>query len=274
MGTHFDPVAFQRYEKAAWERKAAGYHAFYAPISGYVIDALLDSADVQHGTMLLDVGSGPGYVAARAVERGANVIGMDLSEQMVRLAREINPGIQFEVGDAQELAYPSGSFDAVVGNFSLHHMPDQARALQGFTRVLRPGGRVAMTQWDEPARCRFLGVFTDSVRLAGAEAPDDLPTGPPMATSDTAYEDLLTGAGLCAPRVETIVYAHRFAHPEELWNGVLAGSLRTAALITCQPEPVQTRIRKIFDHLIKEYETASGLEVPVSVKLFSAKVPV
>jgi ubiquinone/menaquinone biosynthesis C-methylase UbiE len=274
MGTSFDPVAFQRFERAGWERKAASYHAFYAPISGHVIDALLDSADVKRGTRLLDVGSGPGYVAARAVMRGANVIGTDLSEQMVKLARQINPGIQFEVGDAQELAYPSESFDAVVGNFSLHHMPDQARALQGFARVLVPGGRVAMTQWDEPARCRFLGLFTDSVRLAGAADPDDLPAGPPMAAYDTAYEDLLTGAGFCTPRVETIVYAHRFAHSDELWDGLLAGSLRTASLITGQPEPVRARIREIFDRLVKEYETASGLEVPVSVKLFWAEAPV
>lgn len=270
MNSHFDPGAFQRFEQLGWERKAGAYHAFYAPISGYVIDALLDAAGIGPGLRVLDVGSGPGYVTARAAQHGAQVIGVDLAEAMVRLARQLHPGLYFEVGDAQVLAFPTGSFDAVVGNFALHHLPHQLQALESFVRVLVPGGRLAMTVWDEPTRCRFLGLFTDSVRLAGASPPPDLPAGPPMAASDGAYEDLLTTAGFQAPRIQTIAYHHHFTNADELWDGLLAASVRTAALITGQTRQVQARIRATFDGLIADYATGEGLEIPISVKLLSA----
>jgi SAM-dependent methyltransferase len=270
MNSHFDPGAFQLFEQLGWERKAGAYYALYAPISGYVIDALLDAAGVGPGLRVLDVGSGPGYVTARAAQRGAQVIGVDLAEAMVRLARQLHPGLYFEVGDAQILAFPTGSFDAVVGNFALQHLPHQLQALEGFVRVLVPGGRLAMTVWDEPTRCRFLGLFTDSVRLAGASPPPDLPAGPPMAASDGAYEDLLTTAGFQAPRIQTIAYHHHFTDADELWNGLLSASVRTAALITGQAPEVQARIRAMFDGLIVDYATPEGLEIPISVKLLSA----
>jgi ubiquinone/menaquinone biosynthesis C-methylase UbiE len=109
----FDPVAFHRFELAGWERKAHGYHITYAPIAGYVVDPLLDAARVGPASRTLDIGSGPGYVAARAAERGARVVGVDFSETMVRLARQLHPDLRFAVGDAQSVPFPASSFDAV-----------------------------------------------------------------------------------------------------------------------------------------------------------------
>lgn len=208
-----DSVAFQRFEQAGWERKARGYHVFYAPIAGYVVDPLLDAARVGAGVRTLDIGSGPGYVAARAAERGAQVVGLDFSQAMVHLARELHPGLRFEVGDAQNAPFPPCSFDAVVGNFVLHHLPEQAHALTGFARLLVPGGRVALTVWDEPAKCRLVGIFVDSVQQAGIPVPSSLPAGPPMATSDAAYANLLRGAGFATPHVKTITYTCQIATP-------------------------------------------------------------
>ena len=273
MRSHFDPEAFQRFEQLGWQRKAEAYHQFYAPISGFVIEALLDAAGVGPDLRVLDIGSGPGYVTVRAAQQGAQVIGVDLAEAMVRLARRLHPGLPFEVGDAQTLAFPAGSFDAVVGNFALHHLPQQQLALAGFAHVLVRGGRIALTVWDEPTRCRFLGLFTDSVRLAGASPPPGLPAGPPMAASDEAYEDLLTDAGFQEPRIDTIAYHQHFSDADALWNGLLAASVRTAALITGQPPQVQARIRALFDDLSADYVTPGGLEIPVSVKLLSASRP-
>jgi SAM-dependent methyltransferase len=270
--TGFDLEAFARFERDGWERKARGYHALYAPISGYLVPMLLEAARVGPGTRVLDVGSGPGYVAALAAERGAEAVGLDVAEAMVELARELHPAIRFEQGDAQALPFLDGSFAAVVGNFAIHHLAEQARALRDFRRVLRPGGHVALTAWDDGARCRFLGVFTDSVRLAGAP-PADLPAGPPMAESDEAYADLLVSAGFASPGVETIAYAHRFGSADALWTGLLAASVRTAALITEQPAQTQRQIRTHFDDLVAAYAGPDGLRVPVSVKLFSASVP-
>jgi ubiquinone/menaquinone biosynthesis C-methylase UbiE len=126
---------------------------------------------------MLDLASGPGYVAARGAERGATVVGLDVARAMISLARRLHPGLDFRQADVHELPFEDASFDPVVGNFLILHLgrPDQAMA--GFVRVLAPGGRLALTAWDLPERARFLGVVLDAVAEAGATPPEDLPTG-------------------------------------------------------------------------------------------------
>ncbi len=269
MIDEFDHDLFREFERRGWDLKAEGYHRFYEPITTRVIDRLLDSVRASYGTRVLDVGSGPGYVASRAAERGSEAVGIDISEGMVQVARRLHPSVRFEQGDAEHLPYPASSFDAVVGNFSLHHLPSPHRALEEFCRVLVPGGRVGMTNWDEGSRCRLLGLFTDAIQEVGAEPPADLPAGPPMRPSDAAYAAMLKVAGFRDPKVETIVFRHHFASSGELWDGMLGASIRTSALITGQPEPVHAEIRRAFQRLAAEFGGPDGLLVPMSMKLLT-----
>ena len=101
-----DPDAFSQFEHAGWQRKARGYHEMYSPLSGHVVDRLLDVVDAREGKRLLDIGSGPGYVAAAARYRGCEATGIDFAPAMVDLARGLHPGCRFEVGDAQDLPFP------------------------------------------------------------------------------------------------------------------------------------------------------------------------
>ena len=66
-----DADAFNQFEHAGWEKVAGPYHRFWAPVTGRVIDPLLDDAGVAAGSRVLDVATGPGHVAARAAERNA-----------------------------------------------------------------------------------------------------------------------------------------------------------------------------------------------------------
>jgi protein-L-isoaspartate O-methyltransferase len=69
--TPIDPDAFNRFEAAAWEQRPDGYHRFIAPITTRVIEQLLDDAEVDRGARVLDVATGPGYVAAACARRQA-----------------------------------------------------------------------------------------------------------------------------------------------------------------------------------------------------------
>ena len=71
-----------------------GYDDFFGQITSRLIDPLLDGAAVSAGDRVLDVATGPGYVAAGAAQRGAEVIGIDIAGSMVDLARSRNPGIE------------------------------------------------------------------------------------------------------------------------------------------------------------------------------------
>ena len=112
--------------------------------------------DPQPGERVLDVGSGPGFLAteiAEVVGKSGSVCGVDISEPLLEVARsgcENQMGIEFRQGDATQLPFQDEEFDAVVSTQVLEYVPDVDAALVEFHRVIRTGGRVALldTDWD------------------------------------------------------------------------------------------------------------------------------
>ena len=90
-----DPDAFNAFEARGWEDKAASYDHFVGDITGRFVEPLLNAVSAGPGTRLLDLATGPGYVAARAAEHGASVIGVDVAGAMIALADRLHPGLDF-----------------------------------------------------------------------------------------------------------------------------------------------------------------------------------
>jgi ubiquinone/menaquinone biosynthesis C-methylase UbiE len=270
-----DADAFNAFEAAGWEAKAAGYDHFFGAFTSRLVDPLLDAAEVGPGVRVLDVASGPGYAAAQAAERGASVVGVDIAEAMTALASRLHPQVEFVHGNAEALPFTDESFDAVVGNFALLHLgrPDQAAA--EFVRVLKPRGRLALTVWDAPEQARFLGVFLEAVAAAEAGPPDDIPHGPPFFrfSDEQEFARLLNEQQLEEVQVRTIAFSHSFGSPDEFWDGLLGGTVRMSALVSGQTDEVQREIRKAFDEAVEPYRVDDRLELPVSVKLASGRKP-
>ena len=147
-----DASAFNQFESAGWEKQALGYEDFFGPITTRLVEPLLDAAEIGEGERVLDVATGPGYVAAKAAERGATTIGLDNAEAMLSIARRLHPQLEFRRGDVEGLPFPDGSFDAVVGNFILLHLGRPERAAQEFVRVLARGGRLGRSRASAVAR--------------------------------------------------------------------------------------------------------------------------
>ena len=145
-----DADSFNAFEAAGWEAQVAGYDEFFVPITTRLVGPLLDATGVGGGDRVLDVASGPGHVAAGAAGRGASVIGVDIAEGMLSLARRLHPELEFRRGDAEALPFPDGSFDAVVANFLMLHVGRPEQVVAEFARVLVPDGRLALTVWDVP----------------------------------------------------------------------------------------------------------------------------
>jgi SAM-dependent methyltransferase len=234
---------------------------------------LLDAAAVGPGKRVLDVATGPGYVAGRAAERGASVVGLDVAGEMVALAARLHRQVEFCRGDAEQLPFDDASFGAVVGNFVVLHLGHPEDAAAEFTRVVAPGGRVALSMWDMPERARLFGVFVDAVEKVGASPPPDIPTGPPFFrfSDDDQLAGLLRDTGLGEIDVRTVGFAHRLESADVLWEGLLRGTVRTRALILGQTDETRARIRSAFDDLVGDYEREGGLDMPVSVKLASGR---
>ena len=106
---------------------------------------------------VLDIATGTGLAAeaaAAAVGPSGHVVAADISPAMLERARERLgglPNVAFAVEDGQALTFPDGSFDAVLCNMGLMYFPDPARGLSEFHRVLRPGGRAAVSVTTTPS---------------------------------------------------------------------------------------------------------------------------
>ena len=94
------------------------------------------------GGIVCDLGCGPGHVARYLHERGADVIGVDLSPGMIERARQLVPGVPFAVGDMRALDAADGAWQAIVAMYSIVHLPAPTlpEVFREWRRVLAPGG--------------------------------------------------------------------------------------------------------------------------------------
>ena len=106
--------AFKEFEKIGWDKQAEHYDSLVGQITRQGVDALLKAVSASSRARLLDVASGPGYVAAEATRRGLDAVGADIAKHMVDEARRRFARTKFEVGDAENLGYADASFDSVV----------------------------------------------------------------------------------------------------------------------------------------------------------------
>jgi demethylmenaquinone methyltransferase/2-methoxy-6-polyprenyl-1,4-benzoquinol methylase len=133
-------------------------------------------AGVGPGSTALDVATGTGDLAVALARRGAEVTGMDFAPAMLELARKKAPGLRFEEGDALDLAYADGSFDAATVGFGARNFADLDRGLAEMARVVRPGGRVVVleitTPQKPPLSWFFRAWFDHAVPALGRLAGD------------------------------------------------------------------------------------------------------
>lgn len=132
--------------------------------------AILDALRLGPDDRLLELGCGGGLLLRDALRTGAKAIGLDHSQDMVRLARERAPGAEVVRGNADDLPFPDGSFTAVAMSIVFLFLPDPAAVFTGCRRVLAVTGRLA--------------IYTTSSELRGTPAAPE-----PLAGRSYFYDD-------------------------------------------------------------------------------------
>jgi SAM-dependent methyltransferase len=263
------------FERLGHDALATSYHAFFAAVTALATGPLLDALHLRPGTRLLDVATGPGALAAEAVNRGARPVGIDLSPQMIELARRLHPAIDFREADVERLPFADDTFDAVVCAFGLGHFPRPEVAVTECVRTLSPGGRVAFSWWADPSRQRIQGIFRDAIAEVGISTPPDVPRGHDVYRFSNTGEflRLLEGAGLTEVAVNDHATTYSVSDTDTLWRGGLGSFVLTGAAIRDQDKPTQDLIRSAFERHASVYRSPGGLRLPVAFKMGSGRKP-
>jgi len=127
--------------------------------------------EIKHGDAVLDVGCGTGNYTIELAKRGADVVGVDSSEEMLIWARQKAQGerlkVNFQVADALNLPFPDESFDLILSNGLLCFLKEPEKALMEMHRVLKPGGGLAvgvLNKWSPWAFFRRIkGLYKDTI---------------------------------------------------------------------------------------------------------------
>ncbi len=134
--------------------------------------ALIQAIDPRPGMRILDVATGTGLVAAGLAERGAEVVGVDQSEQMLAGARArlaMRPGLASRVtlvrGEAERLPFADAEFDALTFTYLLRYVDDRAATMGELARVVKPGGRIGMVEFGVPASPALRALWRAHTRV-------------------------------------------------------------------------------------------------------------
>jgi ubiquinone/menaquinone biosynthesis C-methylase UbiE len=264
--------SFTTFEHEGWQRVASKYDSVWSSSTRQFIPPLLDAADVTGALSVLDVGCGPGYVAAAAAERSAAPRGLDFSREMVAIARKMFPHIEFCEGDAQNLPFADATFDRVLANFALLHVSEPERACAEAFRVLKPDGKFGFTVWAAPEENPYAKMIDDAIR-AHANLEVDLPAGPAhhLFSGREEFRQALARVGFNGAsmvfKLHTIQW--NVPTPRYPFEAERDAGVRTAGLLRRQTPAKLDAIRSAIEQSVRRYAKGDGFSIPKAANIIA-----
>jgi ubiquinone/menaquinone biosynthesis C-methylase UbiE len=268
-GEHTAPVE-------AWDAIAARYDEHVAPGESDLATAGLRLAGLRAGDTFLDVAAGPGGLSLPAARLGAKVLATDWSPKMIEhfTARAAAEGLDAEgrVMDCHALELPDDTYDLTGSQFGVMLVPDQPQALREMVRVTRPGGRVLLIAYGNPAEFEALHFFIGAIQAVVPEfagpAEDE-----PMLEFQVADPDVLRqrliDAGLTAVTVDTTNQERITVRTgQQLWDWCLGSNPIPGMLVADLTDGQRADIIRVLDGMVRERSGGSGpavLTAPLNI---------
>jgi ubiquinone/menaquinone biosynthesis C-methylase UbiE len=247
------------------DEAASAYDRAFAHVSTHFLPFLLRAARLEPGQRVLDAATGTGIAAEAAlavVGSGGHVTAADISQAMVDRARQRLadlPNTSIVVEDGQSLSFDDGTFDAVLCSLGLMFFRDPARGLSEFNRVLRPGGRAAVSVSTPPERSYNGRINVIIARRVPSLAEAVART---FSLGDAArLRSLFEGAGF--RDVETTTEAHRFVLPsfEAYFQPFEQGGGSSGQAYLVLPEEERRAVREEVRRNVGDTGGPIGIEV-------------
>src|SRR5215210_1202496 len=253
---------------------AAGWEANRGTVwdaSHAVGEWLVDALDPQAGETVLELAAGvgdTGFAAARRVGAEGRLVSTDFSEPMVDAARRraTELGIsnaEFRTLDAERMDLDDASIDGVLCRWGYMLMADPAAALAETRRVLRVGGRVALSVWGDPERNPWASIPARALLdMTGAEPPDPSAPGIFAMASEERTRELLGSAELEPQRVENVEMEWRFASLAEYWHHLVDVKGAIAMAVRSLTEADQAALGEELARRLEPYAEGDGYRLP------------
>ena len=267
-----DSADFRKAQHKQWDSAAGGWKEwseFAESAYGHISERLVELADVQPGSRILDVAAGygePALTAARRAGPEGRVVATDISAEMLAFGRERTvaaglDNVEFVESDASSLDFPNESFDAAVSRWGIIFEPDGEAAAGRIRGFLKPGARMAISSWGAPDQVPFLSIpmKTTRERLDVPPPPAGMP-GPLSRPTPDALGGLLEGGGFSKVAVERGEVTFEFDSPEHFTAYVRAISAPIRAMIENHAGEAQ---EEAWDAITQAAADAGGASKPL-----------
>ncbi len=258
-----------------WEKHREVIRQMFAPVTQALIeDGLIHSRDT-----VLDIATGPGEPAlsiAELVGPEGKVIGIDAIPEMVTAARRAADhrgfrNTEFNVAFADDLPFPTGTFDAVISRFGAMFFPSPVDAVREMLRVLKPGGKVSMAVWHFAERNPFfyaLSRVIDRYVESSPPAPD-APDAFRFA-SPGKLRDVLEEAGALGPSERLLQFTIQAPISiEDFWTLRCEISERLREKLATLSREQSIEVKRQSLEAFRGYSTDRGLTFPAEVLIVS-----
>ena len=272
-------------QRQDWNRVAGGWEKwdrFFDEQMAFLNHRLVADARLRAGMQVLDLGSGTGYPAllgAQTVGPSGRMVGMDLAEQMLAVARRKATAlglanVTFRTGDATTLPFEANSFDAVTSRFCLMFLPEIPKATAEIARVLRPGGWVAAAVWSSPDKNPSIGLSMETIKSV-IELPPPDPTAPGIfrlaKPGDLAR--MMQQAGLIDVTEQEFLATWSYASADEYYTSLMEIAAPVQNLMAKLSAPQIQEVRRLITQAATQYQRGNRIAFPLAVRMVAARKP-
>ncbi|HTP42741.1 MAG TPA: methyltransferase domain-containing protein [Nitrospiria bacterium] len=285
MAVEATPTAAQVIDtqRKDWNRVAPAWEKWDRRLEenmAFINYRLVADARLRPGQRVLDLGSGtgcPALLAAQAVGDGGGVVGLDLAEGMLVVARRkaaaLNvSNVVFRTADITALPFESDSFDAVTSRFCLMFLPEIPKALAEIARVLKPAGYLAAAVWSAPDKNPFITI---PIKVLGSyltlPPPDPEQPGIFRLARQGDLSGMAERAGLRVLEDEELTGESRFDSADEYYDSLMDMAAPIQPLFAKLSAGDQAKVQTEIKREAERYRRGKGIVLPMAIRIVAAR---